>query len=168
MTIEKNLVLIGMPGSGKTTISEILSNKVGMKLLNIDKYIEKNEGKSISDIFLNGEDYFREIESQAVEVISKETGTVIDTGGGVIKNPKNIQLLRENGVIVFINRPLENILSDLQVGHRPLLKDGKERIYKLFEERYDIYKSSCDYELVNDKDINYIIDSLNLIIEGKI
>lgn len=168
MTIEKNLVLIGMPGSGKTTISEILSGKVGMKLLNIDRYIEKNEGKTISDIFLNGEDHFRKIESEAVEVISRETGTIIDTGGGVIKNPNNIQLLRENGVIVFINRPLENIISDLDIGHRPLFKDGKEKIYRLFEERYDIYKNSCDYELVNDKDIDHIINSLNLIIEGMI
>jgi shikimate kinase len=154
-----------MPGSGKTTIGKLISDKINMKLFSIDDYIQNKEGKTINDIFKFGEDYFRKLESKAVEDISKETGLIIDTGGGVIKNPRNIENLKKNGFIVFINRPIDHILSDIDVLSRPLLKDGKEKLYDLFKERYNIYKNSCDYELMNDSDLEVVLDRLTKAIE---
>lgn len=162
----KNIVLIGMPGSGKTTIGELITNKINMKLCNIDKYIETSEGMTISDIFKNGEDYFRDIETKAVEAISERKNLIIDTGGGVIKRINNIQLLRKNGLIIFINRPLDKIIGDIDVSNRPLLKDGKERLHRLYEERFNIYRASCDYELMNDSGLDDITRKILNIIEA--
>lgn len=162
---KKNIVLIGMPGSGKTTMGESISNSFNMKLYTIDKCIEKQEGKTVSDIFLLGEDYFREIESKFVEHISHEVGVIIDTGGGVIKNPKNIELLKKNGFIIFINRPLQNIIKDIDIKNRPLLKGGIEKLHKLYNERYMLYKDYCDYELMNDRELEVVITNLKAVIE---
>lgn len=162
---KKNIVLIGMPGSGKTTIGERISNNINMELYSIDKCIEKQEGKTVNDIFQLGEDYFREIESKFIEYISKKVGVIIDTGGGVIKNPRNIELLKKNGYIIFINRPLQNIIKDIDIEHRPLLKDGIEKLHKLYNERYTLYKDYCDYELMNDIELDVILTKLKTVIE---
>lgn len=168
MRLNRNIVLIGMPGSGKTTISKKISSKLNLKIVSIDKYMEEKEGKTVREIFKADEAYFRELEARTVEEVSKEEGIVIDTGGGIVKNPKNIQFLKEKGFIVFVNRPLEHILSDLDVINRPLFKNGKETVYKLFDERYELYKSSCDYELINDRDLEDVINTLIEVIEEKI
>lgn len=145
----KNIVLIGMPGAGKTTIGGILANNLSMKFCDIDKYIEEKTGKTISEIFQDGEDAFRYIEREVVKELSGEAKMVIATGGGVIKDHKNMEKLRENGLIFFINRPLENIMGDIDIETRPLLKDDKERLYDLFDERYPLYKKYCHYEIIN-------------------
>lgn len=157
-----------MPGSGKTTIGGILSKTLSRQLLSIDRYIEENEGKTISDLFIPGEDNFRRIESKYVEKVSElSSNMIIDTGGGVIKNPRNIELLRQNGFVIFINRPLDNIIQDINVDNRPLLKDHKERIYNLFEERHEIYLNSCDYELKNDDKLDIVVERLLSIINDE-
>lgn len=166
MSRMKNIVLIGMPGSGKTTIGELIRNKVNMNLCNIDRYIETSQATTISEIFKSGEDHFRDIETKAVEVISEKKGLIIDTGGGVIKRKINIELLRKNGIIIFINRPLDKIISDIDVSNRPLLKDGKERLHKLYEERFHMYRESCDYELLNDSSLDDIVRKILNIIEA--
>jgi shikimate kinase len=162
--LNKNIVLIGMPGCGKTTIGKILAEKLKIEFCDVDKYIEKTQGKSIPDIFKNGEDYFRKIESEAVEEISSLWPKIISTGGGVVKNFHNIKLLKKNGIIVFINRPLEKIISDVDTQSRPLLKDGKEKLYKLFEERYFLYKEYCDFEALNEGRVEKTLEKIESII----
>jgi shikimate kinase len=164
--MNKNLVLIGMPGSGKTTLGDILSKELKLKLYDVDNFIEKTENKSIPQIFELGEEHFRTIETKAIEEISLQTGVIISTGGGVVKSPYNMKALRKNGLIFFINRPIENIISDIATESRPLLKNGKEKIYELYQERYPLYKKYCDYEIINDKDINLVCDQIsNLILK---
>ncbi|AFS78235.1 shikimate kinase AroK [Gottschalkia acidurici 9a] len=125
--MKKSIVLIGMPGCGKTTIGEKLAIKLGYEFCDIDKYIVEKEKKSIDEMFEHGEEYFRDVESNGVEDVSKKEKVVISTGGGVVKRERNIRALKENGIIIFINRPIENIVSDVDVEKRPLLKDGKEK-----------------------------------------
>ncbi len=158
--LSKNIVLIGMPGCGKTTIGKILSERLEAKFLDIDKYIEKYNEKSITEIFQQGEEYFRNIERKAVLKISKEKNCVISTGGGVIKNYLNMEDLKKNGIIIFIDRPIESIAKDVNMSNRPLLKQGIENLYNIFEERYELYKKYCDFYIINQGSIKVAVESI--------
>lgn len=150
ISMDKNIVLIGMPGSGKTTIGKILSREIGIRLVDIDKYIESRTGRTISQIFTEGEKVFREYERKAIYNISREKGIIISTGGGTVKDYRNVKALKENGIIIFIDRPIENIASNASLSKRPLLKDGIDRLYSLYNERYGLYKKYCDFQIIND------------------
>lgn len=147
--LNKNIVLIGMPGCGKTTIGKELSNRLNIPFCDVDEYIVTVEGKSIPEIFQKGEEHFREIESKAVEQVVKIFPQVISTGGGVIKKAINMETLKEKGIIIFIDRPLEDIAEDVDVQTRPLLKDGRDKLYELYKDRYGLYKKYCDYQVEN-------------------
>lgn len=164
----KNIVLIGMPGCGKTTIGKILSSRLEYNFVDLDEYIEQISGKTIDQLFNKGEGYFRALEREAVGKLSNGENLVIATGGGVVKNYLNIRDLKEKGVIVFIDRPVENIAQDVEVAGRPLLKEGVHKLYELFNERYELYKEYCDYHIVNDKDIEKAIKIIieRLTLEG--
>jgi len=136
-----NIVLIGLPGCGKTTIGELLSKELNKDFIDLDKEIVKKEERSINEIFLkDGEQYFRNIESNICKEISKEANKVIATGGGVILNKENIEYLSKNGIVIFLDRKLENYLI---TNDRPLTKSKKD-LERLHKERYNLYLSSCD------------------------
>lgn len=159
--MNQNIVLIGMPGCGKTTIGKLVADKLNIGFCDIDQYIEVKAQQCIPDIFKNdGEVYFRKLESEAVEEVSKYRGSVISTGGGVVKFHKNMEILNKSGIIIFVNRALENVIADIQTDGRPLLKDGKERLYKLYKERIDLYKKYCDYEVINDDSIESMVEKI--------
>lgn len=150
---EKNIVLIGMPGCGKSTIGKILADKLNYKYIDSDCVIEEKSGKSIEELFNIGENHFRKIECEVIREVSCEKMAVISTGGGVIKNSVNVQVLKENGIVVFIDRPIENIASDINMSKRPLLKEGTARLYELYKERYELYKKNCDIKITNDTSV---------------
>lgn len=162
ISLNKNIVLIGMPGCGKTTIGWLLAEKLSLSFVDVDEYIEKTTGKSVKELFLKGEEFFREIETSAIREISSLSSRVIATGGGVVKNHVNMDYLSKNSMIIFINRPIEDIVKDIDVESRPLLKDNLDRIYSLFYERYPLYLKYCDLEIKNDgsidKALNEILD----------
>lgn len=140
---KRNIVLIGMPGSGKSTIGKALAEKLGKQFIDTDELITADYGV-VSDIFKEkGEACFRELESEKVKLASQRSGCVIATGGGAVLKKENVRALRQNGVIFFLNRPLEDILP---TDDRPLSSD-REALMKRFEERYDIYVSSADFEI---------------------
>lgn len=147
---KQNIVLVGMPGSGKSTIGKALAEKLGRDFVDTDDIITQRHGV-ISEIFSEfDESYFRDRESEAVSDAAKGSSLVIATGGGVILREKNVDMLRQNSVIFFLNRPLEDILP---TDDRPLssnLKDLKKR----FEERYDKYKSTADFEIFVDGNVD--------------
>lgn len=143
-----NIVLTGIMGSGKTTVGKMLSEKLNMGFIDIDEFIESKYGK-IPDLFKRGEEYFREIEHNAVLEISDMDGIVIATGGGVVKREDNIAALKKKGIIFFLDRPLDNILSDIETSNRPLLKDGKNKLIEIYNERYPLYTGTCDVHIRN-------------------
>lgn len=153
----KNLVLIGMPGCGKSVIGEKLAQELEMEFVDLDKYIEASTELAITEIFKNGETEFRDIEAKSIVKISNKDDIVISTGGGVVKNYENIINLKKNGVIIYINRSIDNISADIEVEHRPLLSKDPSQLYKLFEERHDLYKKYCDYEIMNNTDIDEVV-----------
>lgn len=162
--MEKSITLIGLPGCGKTTVGNLLSDKLNYQFIDMDFYIEKNQGKTIVELFKNGEDYFRDIETQVCNELGERKKTIISSGGGVVKRAINIDYLKKNSIIVFIDRPVDNILSDIEVEKRPLLLNGKEVIYKLYDERYEIYKNYCDYRVENIGSLEDIVNKIAKLI----
>ena len=141
LRMKKNIVLIGMPGCGKSTVGKILSKKLGMLLFDSDKIITEKSGREISEIFASeGEKAFRKLESETILELSGKTGAIIATGGGAVLDPENIKNLSKNGKIYFINRPLNDLVP---TADRPTASNY-EAIKKRFEERYEIYCNSAD------------------------
>lgn len=162
--MKDKVVIIGMPGSGKTTIGKILSRELDLKFYDMDEYIQERTSKSILELFENGEDYFRNIETDMCRELSKEKNVLISTGGGVVKKKENIDALKKDALIIFLDRPVEKILEDVDVSKRPLLKDGKERVINLYNERYELYKKYADEIVVNDSDMIEVIERLKNVI----
>lgn len=136
-----NLVLIGMPSCGKTTVGKRLAKELDKEFIDCDKEIERFTGKSIPEIFTeSGETEFRKIESEVIKNIAKKQNAVIATGGGAILNNRNIEFLRANGFIVFLDRPLDLLIT---TDDRPL-SSNRELLQKRYKERYDIYCKACD------------------------
>lgn len=156
----KNIVLIGMPGCGKTTIGQLLARTLNIDFVDVDCYIEECTKKTVPEIFEQGEEYFRKLESEAINRLSEKSRLVISTGGGIIKNPDNIKALKKNGTIIFLDRPVENIITDLKTSTRPLLKQGVHKIYELLDERYELYKNYCDFHVVNNSAFNDVLEEI--------
>lgn len=153
---KQNIVLIGMPGSGKSTIGKALAERLGREFTDTDEIITARYG-NIPDIFAEkGEKYFRDAEAQAVKDVSKLNGTVIATGGGAVLRKENVDALRQNGKLFFLNRPLEDIIP---TDDRPLSSDY-EALKKRFEERYDIYVSSADKEIYVDGNVDNAVSRI--------
>ncbi|BBM38169.1 shikimate kinase [Leptotrichia hofstadii] len=163
----KNIVLIGMPACGKSTIGYWLSKKINFPVIDADKYLEEKENRVISDIFSNeGEKYFRELETKYLKELSEKEGIIISTGGGAVKNKENIDILKENGIIVFINRTIDDISRENH-RNRPLLQNP-DNIRKLYDERIKLYRRYADIIIKNDDSIDVIVDRIITSLKGKI
>ena len=155
---KQNIVLIGMPGCGKSTLGKYLAKYYNLKLIDSDKEIVKAHGP-IPEIFAkHGEDAFRDIESHVIRELSLKTGLVIATGGGVIKREQNIKYLKQNGCVIFIDRPFES----LQTGHGRPLSPDVTKLKALYDERMPIYNAVCDVKINADGTID---DNVQRIIE---
>lgn len=141
-----NIVLIGMPGCGKTTVGGILAQKTGRQLLDTDKMIEEKEGASCGDIIRQrGEDAFRSMETDALRAVGKLTGVILATGGGAVTRPENRDLLRQNGLLFHLDRGMDN--STLGPG-RPL-SDSLEKWEQLYGTRKPLYEAWRDVLIGN-------------------
>lgn len=144
---KENIVLTGMPGSGKSTIGLLLAQELSRPFVDTDSLIVEKAGMEISDIFSKyGEEHFRALERKVIAEASKRTGLVIATGGGAVLKSENIKNLSQNGKIFFLDRPLEQIVP---TSDRPLSSD-ECALKKRFEERYEIYKATCDERIPVD------------------
>ena len=141
-----NVALIGMPSSGKTTIGRALAETLGKRFVDLDEEIVKAEGRSIPDIFAaEGEDGFRAKETEQTARFAKEGRQVLSCGGGVIKRPENLRALRQNGVVLFIDRPLE----DLAVGGGRPLSSSTDALKEMEAQRRPLYLAAADAVIPN-------------------
>lgn len=165
--MNKNIVLIGFMGSGKTSIGKRLSIRLKREFIDMDDFIEKKEGMTINEIFATkGEAYFRELEAEICRRYSQPKGKIIATGGGVIKNPENIKNLKTGGIIYYLKSSAEKIADNLKNDNsRPLLnvKDKKAKIKELMAEREATYLQCAD-RILDVTDTNPD-DSCNKILE---
>lgn len=140
---QKNIVLIGMPGSGKSTVGKILAQKLNREFIDTDEEIVKKDGLSVTEIFKqSGEDYFRQIETEVTKDVGKFLGKVIATGGGTIMREENRNALVQNGTIIWLKRNLTELATD----GRPLSKD-EVAIKELYNARKSTYESFADYQI---------------------
>lgn len=138
---KENIVLIGMPASGKSTVARLLGDSLSRETLDTDDEIVKSVGKDIPAIFESeGEAAFRDFESEAVASLSKRNNAIIATGGGAILRRENVRMLKQNGTLFFIDRPPEKLIPTID---RPLASDV-EAIRKRYDERYATYLASAD------------------------
>ena len=138
---QKNIVLIGMPGCGKSTVGKILAKKLRRELLDTDEEIIKADGRTIPEIFENdGEKLFRELETSAVKNVGKQLSKVIATGGGAVMKKENRDALKQNGTVIYLKKDL----SLLSLDGRPLSKN-EDAVRKLYEERKDTYEAFADF-----------------------
>ena len=142
-----NLVLIGMPGCGKSTIGKKTAKEIGKKFVDLDKEIEKEAKMTIPEIFEKyGEERFRQIEKEVCARIAKEHGQVISCGGGIIKHPENMENLRQNGIVFHIWRNV----NALSVGGDRPLSTSREKLREMERERMPLYQKYSDVEIQNN------------------
>ncbi len=140
-----NIVLIGMPSCGKTTIGRLVAEKTGKAFVDLDEEIEKREGRTVPEIFgESGEAYFREVESAVAREVLSRGGQVVATGGGTPIAEKNRYEIRKNGFVVYLTRPLDRLETD----GRPVSES--EGVKRIFSERDGIYKSVADAVVKNE------------------
>ena len=148
----QNIVLVGMPGCGKTTVGKALAEQLDRPFFDADEEILKRTGKSAEAwIEACGEAVFRQKETEVLESLCKQSGTVIATGGGAVTVPENADILRQNSIVFFINRDV----SALPVEGRPLSK--ATALSEMYEVRLPLYRSVCDYEIAADGSVEAVV-----------
>ncbi len=163
----KNIFLVGMPSSGKSTLGKELAKNLGYSFTDMDKLIETREQKSINEIFASkGEDYFRELEKKILHTIQPNQSTVIATGGGVPCFHQNMDYIKENGISIFLNVDIDDLAKRIykaQTNNRPLLNIAAEseetiigNIKKLYQDRLPFYKQA-DIQVDGEISVNQLL-----------
>lgn len=151
--LDRHLYLIGMPGSGKSSLGKRVAKETGLRFADMDNLISEAANMPVSEFFTAyGEAAFRKAETHVLCALTRFQPMIISTGGGTVINPVNRKIMRCWGSILLVDRPLEEILGDIRLERRPLLKEGGlERVKELYVERMPIYQSAADYILKNDQ-----------------
>lgn len=149
----KNIVLVGMPGCGKSTVGKALAKRLSRPFFDADQEIVKRAGKSIPEIFqTEGESGFRKIETEVLFDLCRQSGAVIATGGGAVTVPQNHDILRQNSLVVFLNRDI----AVLPTNGRPLSEQND--LHEMFRQRLPLYRAVCDYEVDGNSEIQTVTD----------
>lgn len=152
-----NIVLIGFMGSGKTTIAKAISKKLKFSVLDTDVYIQNKYKMSIKSMFNKfGEEYFRHIESDVCKEISSFQNIIISTGGGIIKNPINIENLKSTAIIVYLDLDFKTSYNRIKNTNRPLVASNSYiELRDLYYERKSIYKQYADIKIDIKKSVTF-------------
>lgn len=156
----QNIVLIGMPGCGKSTVAALLSEKLGRKAVDADAEIVKLSGKTIPEIFAaDGEEVFRNFETQVLEELGKQSQLIIATGGGCVTKQRNYCLLHQNSRIFWLNRDLELLPTD----GRPLSQSTK--LMDMFADRKPMYEAFADHVVNNNGSCENTVNQIVSLLE---
>ena len=160
-----DLILIGLPASGKTSVGRALARRLDMPFYDCDEAVETAAGQSVSAIFSqHGETFFRDMESKILEDLCSRERCVIATGGGAVLRQENRLLLRRSGVVFWLDRPLEDIMStDFQTG-RPLPAEGRQALERLAAAR--LY-ASCACHRIPESLLEKAVEDIENIWRGE-
>lgn len=158
----ENLILIGMPGCGKTTIGMLLAQRTGKKFVDADEALEQRVGRPITKIIpTEGESAFRQMETDTLAQLGKQSGLVIATGGGCVTQERNHPLLHQNGTILWLTRSIDKLPTD----GRPLSQAGK--LSEMFEKRRALYERFADISVSNDGPVEETLAQIMAALEKK-
>ena len=164
---EKNIVLTGMMGCGKTTVGRLLSARLGRPLVDTDALIEEREGRSIPQIFAqSGEDWFRRAEQAAAEDVARRTGLIVACGGGLHLRDAAIAHLRASGTVLFLARDPGEIYDAGGLEDRPLAQEGRAAFLARFAQREPVYRRWAHHVITDfsspEETMNAILEVLDL------
>ena len=149
-------------GTGKTTIGQLLAKETDMEFVDMDALIEEQTGEKITVIFATmGEARFRELESKVLSEAIRKTNTIFSTGGGIVLDTQNRKLMKTNGVVISLKADADTLWARLKdKTDRPLLKDGREALDRLYEKRSDLYEDAHFSVQVDDKTPEQIVEAI--------
>ena len=163
----KNVFLIGMPSSGKSTIGKRLARRLGYRFVDTDKLIVRKEGQSINAIFqTQGEPYFRELESRVLRSIEPEAGLIVATGGGMPCFNENMAYIKTAGISVFLDVPVEELVNRMQQhgqNDRPLFNHQDPALLETLRKRYHdrrLYYEQADLLVSGETEATHLLNRL--------
>ncbi|OGH97570.1 MAG: hypothetical protein A2104_03065 [Candidatus Melainabacteria bacterium GWF2_32_7] len=160
----RNIVLIGLMGSGKTTVGNLIAQKLGKNFIDTDVLIEKEAQMTINEIFqLYGETHFRELESKIIKKLSLDSDQIISTGGGSVENQDNLKNLKETGILFYLKASAKKLFERIKnEDNRPLLKndDPLKTLEKLLEKREKFYTQANFIISTENKQIDEIVNEI--------
>lgn len=166
--LDRHLFIIGMPGSGKSSLGKRVAGQLRIPYVDMDQRISALVGCTIPELFERyGEEAFRHAETNTLVQLTYEQPSLISTGGGTVMREENRAIMRNFGVIILIDRPLEDIMSDIKLDRRPLLaQKGLSEVERLYHERIDTYRAAADIVLDNSQGYHAGVYNLDRIVRG--
>ena len=166
---DRHIFLIGMQGCGKSSLGKRVARETGLSFMDTDAMVAASAGCTVNEFYEKyGEETFRRAETGALSLLTRERPMIISTGGGTIMNPVNRHIMRAWGAIVLIDRPLEEILSDIKLDRRPTLRDGGlAEVERVYNERIGIYRNLADITVRNDQGYHMAVYTLTRLIRER-
>ena len=167
---DRHIFLIGMQGCGKSSLGKRVARETGLPFADTDALVAQSADGTVNDFFERyGEDAFRKAETNVLALLTRARPMMISTGGGTVMNPVNRHIMRSWGRIVWIDRPLEDILSDIKLDRRPTLRDGGlEEVERVYNERIRIYRNLADITVRNDQGYHMAVYTLNRLVRERL
>ena len=166
--VDMHIFLVGMAGAGKTSLGRRLATNLNLPFVDTDQRVSEIMGMSVIEIFQSfGEAFFRNAESGVLRELVGKPPCVVSTGGGLPTVQENVQLMQNLGVIIHVDRPLDQILSDIKMERRPTLAGGShENVIDQYNERIGYYRACADYRLDNSHGFAVGLQTLTQMIES--
>jgi shikimate kinase len=163
-----HVYLVGMAGAGKTSLGRRLASNLNVRFVDTDQRVSEMLGMTVNEIFAKfGEEFFRNAETGALVELVGEPPCVVSTGGGLAIVKENVTLMQNHGIIIHIDRPLDQILSDIKVDRRPLLAGGTyEDVINQYNQRIGHYRACADYRLDNSHGFAVGLATLTQMVEN--
>ena len=167
--MNRHLFLIGMQGCGKSSLGKRAAREAGVPFADTDAVVAQSAECTVNEFFEKyGEETFRRAETAALAALTYARPMVISTGGGTVMNPVNRMIMRSWGAIVLIDRPLEEILTDIKLDRRPTLRDGGlSEVERVYRERIPVYRQLADITLRNDQGYHMAVYTLTRLIRER-
>ena len=168
--MDKHLFLIGMQGCGKSSLGKRTAKETGVPFADTDALVAQSDNCTVNEFFERyGEETFRRAETNVLTALTRARPMIISTGGGTVMNPVNRHIMRAWGTIVLIDRPLEDILSDIKLDRRPTLRDGGlAEVERVYRERIPVYRDLADITLRNDQGYHMAVYILTRLVRERL